>query len=62
MTIVLPNGEVIKTRQRAKKSSAGPDLAKLFIGSEGTLGIVVEGVIIAMQITAESKLLHHQRP
>lgn len=43
LTVVLANGEVIKTRSRARKSSAGPDLTKLFIGSEGTLGLVVEG-------------------
>lgn len=43
-TVVLPNGEIIKTRSRARKSSAGPDLTKLFIGAEGTLGIVTEGV------------------
>lgn len=42
-TIVLPSGEVIKTRQRSRKSSAGFDLTKLFIGAEGTLGIVTEG-------------------
>ena len=41
--MVLPNGEIIKTRQRARKSAAGFDLTKLFIGSEGTLGIVTEG-------------------
>jgi D-lactate dehydrogenase (cytochrome) len=34
---------VIKTRQRARKSSAGFDTTKLFIGAEGTLGIVTEG-------------------
>lgn len=45
LTVVLPSGEVIKTRQRAKKSSAGPDLSKLFIGSEGTLGIIVEATL-----------------
>ena len=42
-TVVLPSGEVIKTRSRAHKSSAGFDLTKLFIGAEGTLGIVTEG-------------------
>lgn len=43
LKVVLPNGEIIKTRSRARKSSAGPDLTKLFIGAEGTLGFVVEG-------------------
>jgi len=44
-TVVLPSGEVIKTRQRSRKSSAGFDLTKLFIGAEGTLGIVTEVTI-----------------
>ncbi|KAF8753508.1 FAD linked oxidase [Rhizoctonia solani] len=44
VTVVLPNGEVIKTRRRARKSSAGFDTTKLFIGAEGTLGIVTEGI------------------
>lgn len=39
---MLPSGKVIKTRQRARKSSAGFDTTKLFIGAEGTLGIVTE--------------------
>ena len=41
--MVLPSGEVIKTRQRSRKSSAGFDTTKLFIGAEGTLGIITEG-------------------
>ncbi|EPS98544.1 hypothetical protein FOMPIDRAFT_129619 [Fomitopsis schrenkii] len=44
-TVVLPNGEVIKTRRRSRKSSAGFDMTKLFIGAEGTLGIVTEVTI-----------------
>jgi FAD/FMN-containing dehydrogenase len=39
---VLPSGEIIKTRTRSRKSSAGFDITKLFIGAEGTLGIVTE--------------------
>lgn len=44
-TVVLPNGEVIKTRSRARKSSAGPDLTKLFLGSEGCLGFIVKATL-----------------
>ncbi|OAX43448.1 hypothetical protein K503DRAFT_681190 [Rhizopogon vinicolor AM-OR11-026] len=44
-TVVLPSGEVIKTRQRARKSSVGFDVTKLFIGAEGTLGIVTEATL-----------------
>jgi D-lactate dehydrogenase (cytochrome) len=39
---VLPNGSLITTAQRARKTSAGYDLTRLFVGSEGTLGIITE--------------------
>ncbi len=42
LTVVLANGDIIKTGSRTKKTSAGYNLTNLFIGSEGTLGIITE--------------------
>ncbi|MFH1480071.1 MAG: FAD-binding oxidoreductase [Pseudomonadota bacterium] len=45
MTVVLPQGSIIHTGCRAGKSSSGYDLTRLFVGSEGTLGIVTEATL-----------------
>ena len=42
LTVVLPNGDIVNTGSRTKKTSAGYNLTNLFIGSEGTLGIITE--------------------
>ena len=50
---VLPSGEVVKTAARARKTSAGYDLTRLMIGSEGTLGLITE-LTVKLQGTPEA--------
>uniref|UniRef100_J3MIS0 D-lactate dehydrogenase (cytochrome) n=1 Tax=Oryza brachyantha TaxID=4533 RepID=J3MIS0_ORYBR len=51
---VLPNGDVVKTGSRARKSAAGYDLARLIIGSEGTLGVITEVTLRLQKLPSHS--------
>lgn len=53
LTVVTADGEVVRTRSRARKSSAGYDLTRLLIGSEGTLALITE-ITLRVQPTPES--------
>jgi len=53
LTVVLANGEIIETGTRASKTSSGYDLIHLFVGAEGTLGVVVEATVRLTGLPAE---------
>ncbi|MGD0917616.1 MAG: FAD-binding oxidoreductase [Thermodesulfobacteriota bacterium] len=53
MVIVLPSGEIIRVGRNAIKSSSGYDLCRLFVGSEGTLGVVTEVTLRLVGLPAE---------
>lgn len=56
LTVVLANGSVIKTRRRPRKTSAGYNLTSLFVGAEGTLGIVTEVTLKLAPIPADTSV------
>lgn len=53
LTVVLAGGEIMQIGSRASKSSSGYDLINLFVGSEGTLGIVVEATVRLRGVSEE---------
>ena len=53
MVVVLPSGEIIRTGTNAVKTSSGYDLCRLFVGSEGTLGVVAEVTLRLVGLPAE---------
>lgn len=53
LEVVLPTGEILEVGSRAVRSSSGYDLKRLFIGSEGTLGVITEVTLLLSGLPAE---------
>ncbi|KAK3935344.1 d-lactate dehydrogenase [Diplogelasinospora grovesii] len=56
VTVVMPDGTVVKTRRRPRKTSAGYNLTSLFVGAEGTLGIVTEATLKLAPIPQDTRV------
>eukprot|EP01134_Creolimax_fragrantissima_P005308 CFRG5308T1 len=56
LTVVLADGSIVRTGQRARKSSAGYDLARVIVGSEGTLGIVTQATLRVRRIPSHTSV------
>ena len=61
LTVVLPGGRIVELRS-VPRSAAGPDLRRLFIGSEGTLGVVTEATMAASRLPSGWRWLAFEAP